>query len=80
MTAVPSVLAGSVRRAYSCQSGHVWLCLTSPRFSLGSGRRRGRESLACHAAKAEGGVAADPGLGVKPVVLGLTGLGRSGLC
>ena len=69
-----------MRLAYYCQSGHIWLGLTSPRSSQGSGRRRGRESLARRAAKAEGGVAADPGLGVKPVVLGLAGLGRSGLC
>ena len=37
VTAVPSVLAGSVRRAYSCQSGQVWLGVTSPHSSQGSG-------------------------------------------
>jgi hypothetical protein len=30
-------------------------------------------SLVCHAAKAEGGVVADPGLGVRPVSLVSTG-------
>jgi hypothetical protein len=28
----------------------------------------------CRAAKAEGGVKADPGLGVRPILLGLAGL------
>ena len=73
VTVVPSVLVGSVRRAYSCQSGHIRLGLTSPRPSLGSGRCRGRESLARHVAKAEEGVAADPDLGVRHVLLGLAG-------
>ena len=36
VTVVPSVLVGSVRRAYSCQSGQVWLGVTSPRSSRGS--------------------------------------------
>ena len=38
VTVVPSVLVGSVRRAYSCQSMHVWLGLTSSRSSQGSGQ------------------------------------------
>jgi hypothetical protein len=33
VTAVPSVLAGSVRRAYPCQGRHAWLTLDlSPFF------------------------------------------------
>ena len=35
-----------------------------------SGWRRGHESLASHVAKAEGGVTADPGLGVMPILVG----------
>jgi hypothetical protein len=50
---VHSVLTGSVRRAYSCQSKHTWLGPTSPRSSQGSGRWRGREFLVRHAAKSE---------------------------
>jgi hypothetical protein len=34
-TTVPSVFAGSVWRAYSCQSGHVWLGMTPPHSSGG---------------------------------------------
>jgi hypothetical protein len=73
VTAVPSVLAGLVWHAYPCHSRHARLGLTSPYSSQGSGRRRGRESLARHVAKAEGGVVADPGLGIRPVLLGLAG-------
>jgi hypothetical protein len=40
-------------------------------FLLGSGWRRGHESLGHHVAKAEGGVTVNPGLGVRPVLLGL---------
>jgi hypothetical protein len=36
VTAVSSVLMGLVRRAYSCQSRHAWLGLTSPRSFQGS--------------------------------------------
>ena len=54
VTAVPSVLVGLVQRAYSCQSRHGWLGLTSPISTQGSGWWRGRESLVRHAAKAEG--------------------------
>jgi len=71
VTAVPSVLAESEWRAYSYQSGYFWLGLTSPRSSQGSRWWRGNESLARRAAKAEGGVAVDPVLGVRPVLLGL---------
>jgi hypothetical protein len=70
VTIVPSVLSGSVQHAYSYQSGQVWLGVTSPHSSQGSGWRRGRECLARRAAKTEGGVMADPGLGVRPVLLG----------
>jgi hypothetical protein len=42
-------------------------------FLWGSEQRRGRESLARRAAETEGGVAADPGLGVRPVLLGSAG-------
>jgi hypothetical protein len=38
VTVVPSVLAGSMRHAHSCQSRHARLSLTSPCFSQGSGR------------------------------------------
>ena len=71
VTVVPSIVAGSVQRAKSCQSRHVGLGLTSPRSSQGSRWWRGNESLARRAAKAEGGVAVDPVLGVRPVLLGL---------
>jgi hypothetical protein len=54
VTAIPSILAGSVQRAYSCQSGHVWLGLTSSRSSQGSERWRCHVSLVRCVAKAEG--------------------------
>jgi hypothetical protein len=38
MIVVPSVLAELELRAYLCQSGRVWLGLTSPRSSQGSCR------------------------------------------
>jgi hypothetical protein len=54
-TVVPSVLAGSVRCAYSCQSG--WACLAgldlSP-FPLGVGTEERSWGVARHAVKAEG--------------------------
>jgi hypothetical protein len=54
-----------------------WACLAghdpSP-FLQGLGRWRGRESLARRAAKTEGGVMADPSLGVRPILLGSVGL------
>ena len=71
VTIVPSILVGSVQCAYSYESRHIWLGLTSPSSHQGSGQQRGRESLMHHAAKAEGGVIADPGLGIKPILLGL---------
>ena len=73
VTVIPSVLARSKWHAYPCQNGRSWLRSTSPRSSQGSGRRRGRESLARRTAKGEGGVAANPSLGVKHVLLGLAG-------
>jgi hypothetical protein len=60
VTIVPSVLAGSVWRAYSCQSRHAWLDSTSPCFSQGSGWWRGHESSVCRMAKFDEGVMADP--------------------
>jgi hypothetical protein len=69
VTDVPSVLAESERRAYSCQSRHVWLDVTSPFPSRGRDGGEVMSLLRC-AAKVEGGVAADLGLGVKPVLLG----------
>ena len=44
VTAVPSVLAGSVRRACFCQCRHAWLDSISPRSSQGPGQWSGRES------------------------------------
>ena len=73
MTAVPSVLAGSVRRVYSSQSRHSWSGSTPPRSSQGSEQWGGRESLARRVAKSDEGAAADPSLGVRPVLLGLAG-------
>jgi hypothetical protein len=73
VTTVPSVLAGSVQHAYSCQSEHVSLGLRSPRSPQGSGWWRGHESFVRRAAKVEGGVTADPGLGVRPKLLSLAG-------
>jgi hypothetical protein len=54
VTAIPSVLAGSVQRVYSCQSRCAWLGSTSPYSSKGSRQWRGHEPLVCRAAKAEG--------------------------
>jgi hypothetical protein len=62
MIVVPLVLAGPVRHAYSYQSRHIWLGLTSPHSSHGSGWQRGHESLAHHVAKVEDGVTGDPTL------------------
>ena len=73
VTVVPLVLAGSVRRGCSCQSRHAWLCSTSPRSSYGSGQWRGCVSVMRRGAKAEGRVMADPSLGVRFILLGLTG-------
>jgi hypothetical protein len=64
-------LWGSVWHAYPCRSRCAQLGLTSSCSSQGSGQRICHESLACHVAKAEGGVVADPGLGVRPILLGL---------
>jgi len=55
VTAVPSVLTGSVWCANSGQSRHASLGPTSPRSSQGSGQWRGREFLMRRAAKSEEG-------------------------
>jgi hypothetical protein len=55
VTVVPLVLAGSVRRAHSCQSRHTWLGPTSPRSSQESGWWRGREFLVRRATKSNEG-------------------------
>jgi hypothetical protein len=70
VTIAPSVLAGLKRRACSWQSRHAWLGSISPHSLQGSGRWRDCASLARHAAKTEGGVAVDLGLGVWPGSLG----------
>jgi hypothetical protein len=80
VTTVPSVHAGSVRRAYSCQSGHIWLGLTSPRSSQG---RDGGERVHLSSTvrvRQEKGVVAVPGLSIQLGSLGLArlDLGRSG--
>jgi hypothetical protein len=69
VTAVASVLVGSVRCVYSCQSRRAWLGSTSPCSSQGSGRWRGHEFLVHRAAK----FVADSGLGIRPGSLGSAG-------
>ena len=66
VTTVPSILAGSVRRACSCKSGRVCLGLTSPRSSQGSGLWRGRASLVRCAAKSDEGLVAGSRLSAWP--------------
>jgi hypothetical protein len=68
---VPSAIAGLEWHVCSYQSRHTWLGSISPCSLQGLGRWRGCASLARHATKAEGGVMADPGLGVWPSSLGL---------
>ena len=73
VTVVPSVLAGSVRRACSCQSRHAWLGSTSPCLSRGRDRGEVVRLSSDVWLRHEGVVMADPGLSVRSGLLGLVG-------
>ena len=79
VTAVPSVLGGSVRRVYSHQSRHAWSGSTPPNFSQGSEQWGGCEPLARRVAKSDEGVVADPRLSAWPGFLGSAGPRSFGL-
>jgi hypothetical protein len=69
--AVPSVLAGSVPCACSCQSRQAWLHLSSPHSLWGHDRVEVVRLSSAIRLRQEEGVVVDPSLSVRPSSRGL---------